>query len=60
MTQPEIGDEYFTRREAATMFDVLPGTVVMWIRLGKLAGKKVGRDYLIPVDDLLALVESEQ
>ncbi len=39
----------------AKMAGVSPGTVRNWVRTGKLAGVKIGRDYLVRRDDLQAV-----
>lgn len=43
-------DFIYTASEVATIFHVLPETVVMWVRLGKISGRKLGNQWLIPVE----------
>lgn len=45
-------DEIYTSFDAAVVFGVLPETVVMWIRLGKLKARKMGGRWLIPVEEI--------
>ncbi len=45
-------DSIYTTGETALLFDVLPETVVFWIRVGKMSGRKVGAQWLIPVEEI--------
>lgn len=48
-------DDIYTAAEAALVFNVLPETVVMWIRLGKLQGRKLGSQWVIPKEEIARL-----
>ena len=48
-------DFIYTAAEVALTFSVLPETVVMWIRLGKIEGRKVGHQWLIPAEEITRL-----
>ena len=45
-------DFIYTAADVALIFDVLPETVVIWIRLGKMAGRKLGNQWLVPVEEI--------
>jgi excisionase family DNA binding protein len=42
---------------AARMLDTAPSTVILWIKTGKLPAKKIGRVWLVRVEDIKALAE---
>ena len=39
---------YYTRKEAAEKLRVIPETISVWIREGKLPATRVGNKWLIP------------
>jgi len=49
--------ELHTVEDVADQLHVKPATVRQWLRIGKLAGCKVGRRWLVTNDELLASIE---
>lgn len=49
-----------TAKEAAKRLHVTDQTVWKYIKGGKLRGRKVGRQYLIPIEQVEALMEPEE
>jgi len=50
------GKEYYTISEIAEKFDVTPATVSSWIRTDVICAKKVGRQCIIPVEEVEKLL----
>lgn len=46
------GITFYTAKEVADMIGVHIQTVRLWIKQGKLKGKKIGRFFLISADDV--------
>ena len=43
-----LGDEYFTISQAAEQVGVTRQTIARWVKEGRLAGERLGRECLIP------------
>ena len=55
-----IADEYATAAEAAAILGVERQTIARWVKDGKLAGEKVGREVLIPRTQLTQTYKSSK
>lgn len=44
-------------KQAADVFHVCPRTVRDWIAQGKIAGRKIGRSYIITMEEVIKAVE---
>jgi excisionase family DNA binding protein len=49
--------EVLTVKEVAVRLKIQPKTVREWLRLGKLPGVKVGKDWRVRVEDLEAVLQ---
>ena len=56
MTAEEYKNVYMTSGDVCALCHVHPNTVHRWRRAGKLHGTKIGRGYLYPTDEVMALV----
>ena len=45
-------DYIYTAADLGLIFDALPETVVTWIWSGKIQGRKVGNQWVIPVEEI--------
>lgn len=59
MTNSNLKDLYMTSGEICELLHVHPNTVHRWRKAGKLAGKKVGRGYLYPTAEVMAILDLE-
>lgn len=50
------GIQFLTVLEVAQRLGVTPSSVRTWIKQGKLTGKRIGRNYLIPEHSYKALL----
>lgn len=59
MTNSSLKDLYMTSGEICELLHVHPNTVHRWRKAGKLTGKKVGRGYLYPTAEVMAILDLE-
>jgi len=47
-----IADQYATKAEAARLLGVSSPTIWRWVKIGKLTAERIGREVLIPREEL--------
>ena len=52
-------DEFYIVREVARLLKLDEVTILRWLRVGKLRGKKLGKQWRVSKDDLMAFTAIE-